>query len=123
MEETSVVTRPPDKTSARAITAFILGILSLVLCCFPPVNLILGVIALVLGILEWKAVRVGKVSETGKGLALAGAILGGLGVFLSLVMIFVGTMFWVMNRNEILRTFFDEMGRVGVRLVRPGGGL
>ena len=63
--------------SNRAITALVLGILS-VICCS-----ILGPVAWYLGVDEGRAIREGRSSVAGEGMALAAKILGIIGtVFL-----------------------------------------
>jgi len=69
---------PSQSASSQAVTALILGILSLV-CC--P---IVGPFAWYLGNQERKAVRSGRSSSASEALAVAGMILGILGT-LSLV--------------------------------------
>jgi uncharacterized protein DUF4190 len=74
----------PQKTSSQAVTALVLGILSLV-CC--P---ILGPIAWYMGSQERRAIREGRAPLSGEGLALAGIVTGVLG---TLYMVFVA--FWI----------------------------
>ena len=62
-----------DKASGRAITALILGIAGLVFC--PPT----AIVAWILGKIELNAIRRGESSSQGRGLALAGYILGIVG--------------------------------------------
>jgi len=64
----------PQSTSTQAITALVLGILSIVTCCG-----ILGPIAWYLGNQELKAIQEGRSPATGEGVAKAGKILGMLG--------------------------------------------
>lgn len=59
--------RPP--VNGLAVASLVLG----VLCCFPALGLVLGVIALV---------QIKKKGQTGKGLAVAGSILSSLGLAL-----------------------------------------
>lgn len=80
----------PEKASSQAVTALVLGILSLA-CC--PV---LGPIAWYMGYQERKAIRERRAPLSGEGLALAGVVLGILGslylVFMTLWIFFMGGM-------------------------------
>ncbi|PID52897.1 MAG: hypothetical protein CSB46_11305 [Micrococcales bacterium] len=64
-----------------------LGVLSVIGCCFPGmwyVGILLGIGAIVLGFMGRS--RVKKGTATGGGLALAGIIIGSIGLVLSIVM-------------------------------------
>jgi hypothetical protein len=75
---------PPQSASSQAVTAFVLGLLSL-LCC--P---LLGPVAWFLGKQEAEAIAQGRSSVTGEGIAKAGFILGILGtIYLA------GALLWV----------------------------
>jgi uncharacterized membrane protein HdeD (DUF308 family) len=100
---------PAAQTNGRAIASFILGILSLVLCCLPAVNLILGIIALVLGILELKSTTPADGRESKRHLALAGAIMGGLGIAFSLVAMSVWIAVWSMSRGRFMEEFLRQL--------------
>lgn len=71
----------PTQTSVLAIISLVTGILG-VLCCG---SFVFSVAALVLGFLGKKEVDEGK--KTGGGMALAGLILGGVGMAISIVWI------------------------------------
>jgi hypothetical protein len=71
----------PQQTSVLAIVSLVTGILG-VLCCG---SLLFSIAALVTGFLGKKEIDEGR--KTGKGMALAGLILGALGVVLSVVWI------------------------------------
>lgn len=77
---------PAPKASNQALTSLILGICS-ILCCQ-----ILGPIAWYLGSQEGKAIREGRSSPAGDGLAKAGMILGIVGTVL-LVLSFIWIFF------------------------------
>lgn len=81
---------PPQPTSSQAITALVLGVLSLLCCPF------LGPIAWYLGNQERKAIREGRAPASGETLALVAVILGILGtIYLAgfvLWMFFMGGM-------------------------------
>lgn len=70
----------PRKSSGMAIAGLIMGIFALVLCWFPVVNWILGLLGLIFSI-----VGIAKKNGGAKGAAIAGLILTILGVVLSVV--------------------------------------
>ncbi len=67
-----------------AIASMVCGILSLICCCFSLFSLVLGVAAVVLGIVCLS----GKYE--GKGMAIAGIITGGIGIFIWVIFILIG---------------------------------
>ncbi|MFF7274226.1 DUF4190 domain-containing protein [Streptomyces griseorubiginosus] len=67
----------PSSVNGLAIASLVFG----VLCCFPAVGLVLGVIALV---------QIKKKGQSGKGLAIAGSILSSLGLALWVVALATG---------------------------------
>jgi hypothetical protein len=90
--------RPIDGTPEQggttlATTALILGIVTMVLAFVPLLNLfavLLGIAALVIGL-----IAINRARSRGKGKALTGAILGGLGTLLSIVLAVVYTVLGV----------------------------
>jgi uncharacterized protein DUF4190 len=72
------------KRSGKAIAALVLGILSLI----APLGIVLGIIAIVLGVLARKEIQ-GSASLDGDGMALAGIITGALGSVLFIVLVIV----------------------------------
>ena len=79
-----------------AIASMVCGILSLICCCFSLFSLVLGVAAVVLGIVCLS----GKYE--GKGMAIAGIITGGLGIFIWVIFILIGGSGMLMElMNEI----------------------
>jgi uncharacterized membrane protein YjgN (DUF898 family) len=77
----------PQSSSTQAVTALVLGILGVV-CCG-----LLAPIAWYLGNQEQKAIREGRSSAAGEGLAKAAVILGVIGTVL-LVLSVVWIFFW-----------------------------
>ena len=71
----------PRKSSGMAIAGLIMGIFALVLCWFPVVNWILGLLGLIFSI-----IGIAKKNGGAKGAAIAGLILTILGAILSIVM-------------------------------------
>ncbi|WP_228100960.1 DUF4190 domain-containing protein [Paenibacillus donghaensis] len=74
----------PPKTNGKAITALVLGILSLMI---PYVGFILGIIAIVLASLAFKEIR--QRNEGGKGLAVGGLVCGIIGTALYGIIILI----------------------------------
>jgi hypothetical protein len=71
----------PAPPSSKAITALVLGIASLVVCCLGP---LLGVPAIIVGLSARKEVRTSEGRTGGDGLALGGIIAGALGSLLGI---------------------------------------
>jgi len=67
-------------TSGLAIASLILGIVSLPLGCFGPFGLLCSVPAVITGIMGRNKIKESGGRVGGDGLALAGLIIGGLGV-------------------------------------------
>ncbi len=72
------------KKSGKAIAALVCGIISLILF-----GIILGVVAIVLGVMARNEIRADPNLE-GDGMALAGIITGAIGVVLAVVLIALG---------------------------------
>lgn len=85
-----VQTPPPQKQNTMALASFICGLLANILCCcfsgFP-----FNVLGVVFGIIALNQIK-SDPSQTGKGMAISGIILGG---FSLLIMISVGFLFLV----------------------------
>jgi serine/threonine protein kinase len=75
-----------SEASGLATAALVLGIVGFLLCWFPFINLILGILALVLGIKGQKDAN--GLASTNKGAAIAGVVLGSLTLFVALIQIF-----------------------------------
>lgn len=83
----------PEGGTTLATTALILGIVTVVLAFVPVLNLLavfIGIAALVVGL-----IAVNRARSLGKGKALAGAILGGVGTLLAIVLAVVYTVIGV----------------------------
>lgn len=81
--------------SGFAIASMICGIVSVLCCCLTWVSLVLGVGAVVLGIIALKN------KYDGKGMAIAGIITGGIGIFIWLIVILV-------SGSGFFKTFTEE---------------
>ena len=82
-----------DKPGAMAIVSLIAGILSILCHCVPIAGAFLGFIlsvtAIVLGILEFNRIKKGISSEKGRGMAITGIILGGVGILVGIFWLIV----------------------------------
>lgn len=83
----------PNKPSGLAITSLCFGIASIVICCF-GINLVLGITAIVLAIIEKNNIKNHRASEAGTPYANWGLGLGIGGVVIffggTIIAIFVG---------------------------------
>ncbi len=91
--ETNHVAVKQQSADGFAVTSLVTGILTIVLCWFWPLALILGVLALVFGLISYNKRR--------SGMALAGAICGGVGILLMIIFI----IFVVAVTNEVTSTY------------------
>ncbi|GAA3376272.1 DUF4190 domain-containing protein [Streptomyces sannanensis] len=78
------------------ITALVLGIVSVVLFCLYGFQIILGILAVIFGVLGRNRAKRGE--ATNGGMALAGIILGALGILVSTVII--GFIVWVATHAD-----------------------
>jgi hypothetical protein len=82
-----------DKAGPMAIVALICGILSVLCHCVPVagsfIGFILSVAAIVLGILELNRIKKGQASTKGRGMSIAGIILGAVGIVVGIIWIIV----------------------------------
>ena len=73
-----------DRPGPMAIISLVCGILSVLCHCVPVagsfIGFVLSVAAIVLGIIEIKRIGRGESSEKGKGMCIAGIILGAVGI-------------------------------------------
>jgi len=80
-------TKPTTQTSGMAVTGMIMGILTLACCWIAPITGILGIIFSLVGL---GRVRRNPGRVTGKGMAITGLILSGVGLFIyTVVFIFI----------------------------------
>ena len=93
---------PPTRVvrNGLGVAALVLGILSLVfMFVFPPIGVILGILAVVFGILGVRRVRRGE--ATNRGQAMAGGITGGIGLVVSVALLAVVGAFIFSHRTQI----------------------
>ena len=82
-----------ERPGPMAIVALVCGILSVVCHCIPVAGAFIGfflsVAAIVLGIIEIKRIGRGESNTKGKGMALAGIILGAVGIVFGIILIII----------------------------------
>jgi FtsH-binding integral membrane protein len=82
------------------VAALVLGIISLLFMIFlPPIGVVLGILALIFGIIGVRRARRGE--ATNRGQALAGAITGGIGLVASVVILTVVGIFISTHHTQI----------------------
>ncbi|HAJ96016.1 MAG TPA: hypothetical protein DCP02_07265 [Actinobacteria bacterium] len=78
-----------DRPGPMAIVALICGILSVLCHCIPVAGMFIGFIlsiaAIILGIVESKKIGRGESNAKGKGMAIAGIILGAVGILFGIL--------------------------------------
>lgn len=95
----------PSPANGMGITAMVLGIVATVLFCLYGLGIVLGVLALIFGFIGRARVRRGE--ATNGGMALAGIILGAVGVVISAV--FLALVIYAIN-EEASKDDFDYDG-------------
>ena len=82
-----------EKAGVMAIIALIAGILSVLCHCVPvagsAIGFLLSVAAIVLGIIEFNKIKKGESSAKGRGMSIAGIILGGVGIVFGIIWLIV----------------------------------
>jgi hypothetical protein len=82
-------------------TAMVLGIIAVAGFCMYGLGVILGILALIFGIIGLK--KVGRGEATNRGMALAGVVLGAIGTLVSAV--FLGFIIWAISQDS---TSFED---------------
>jgi len=82
-----------QSASRRAIASLVLGIVGIMGC-----GLITGIVALVLGRAELKAIDAGESPAVGKGYAKAGLIMGWISVGLTILAVLIGILIGVFEQ-------------------------
>ena len=75
--KSEVVGAEPEKPGSMAIAAMIVGIVSILCCAVPFLNVIMGAVAVVLGILGLKNIKAKTASSSGKVMARV-SVIGGI---------------------------------------------
>ncbi|MFJ4922675.1 DUF4190 domain-containing protein [Streptomyces sp. NPDC088725] len=87
---------PQGQSNGLGVTAMVLGILSVVLFWFVGLGIVLGILALIFGAVGLRKARRGEASNS--GVALAGVILGPIGVVASAA--FLALILWTANHDD-----------------------
>ncbi|MFB7591524.1 DUF4190 domain-containing protein [Streptomyces sp. NPDC056169] len=93
--------QPPS--NGMGTTAMVLGIVAVAGFCLYGLGVILGILALIFGIIGMK--KAGRGEATNRGMALAGVILGSIGIVVSAV--FLGFMIWAIAQDS---TSYEDGG-------------
>ncbi len=82
-----------EKPAVLAIIALIAGILSVLCHCVPfagsAIGFLLSVAAIVLGIIEFNKIKKGESSAKGRGMCIAGIVLGGVGIVVGIIWLII----------------------------------
>lgn len=92
----------PRRGAGMAIAALVLGIVAIVLCWTIVGGIVLGLLAVILGVIGFR--RAGRGEAAGRGRALAGVITGAVGVVLACLLLAVGISIWNSPSVQNLRT-------------------
>ncbi|MFC9704623.1 DUF4190 domain-containing protein [Streptomyces sp. NPDC056943] len=90
--------QPPgfqQPSNGMGIASMVLGIVAVVGFCLYGVNIILGILALIFGIIGLK--KAGRGEATNRGMALAGVILGSVGIVVGSVIL--GLIIWAATQD------------------------
>lgn len=100
--------QPGSRPKGMAITALVLGIVALLFSWTLIGGVLFGIVAIVLGIMASGRAKRGEAD--GRGMAITGAVLGGLGLLIAGGLIAVGA--WFFNTEEFsnLRDCLAEAG-------------
>lgn len=93
------VTPDTNGNGGFAIASMVCGIISIVCCCLTWFSLILGIVAVVLGIIAINN------KYDGKGMAIAGIITGGIGIFIWLIVLLA-------TGSSMFASFVEELSGI-----------
>ncbi|MER5967755.1 DUF4190 domain-containing protein [Streptomyces sp. NPDC002057] len=93
--------QPPS--NGMGTTSMVLGIIAVAGFCLYGLGAILGILALIFGIIGLK--KVGRGEATNRGMAIAGIVLGAIGTLVSAV--FLGFIIWAIAQDS---SSFDDSG-------------
>lgn len=96
------------RPKGMAIAALVLGILALLSSWTVVGGIALGLVALVLGVLA--ARKAARGLADGRGMGIAGAVLGGLALVISVVVIVAGVAFFNSDTGKKLRDCISQAG-------------
>ena len=90
----------PKTSNGYSIAALVLGIVSLVCCCYPTLTIVLGILAIIFAIVSRKG-------EPMNGKALAGMICGIIAIVLVVLAVFSAISSFLAPLDEQGNTFYD----------------
>ncbi|GHJ42003.1 DUF4190 domain-containing protein [Streptomyces sp. TS71-3] len=82
---------PPVRSNGLAVAALVLGVLALISFWTILGGVVLGIIALILGIIAAARARGGRAKH--RGMSITGAVLGGIGLVASVILLVAGISF------------------------------
>ncbi|MFD3331413.1 DUF4190 domain-containing protein [Streptomyces sp. NPDC058700] len=94
---------PQSPSNGMGTTSMVLGIISVAGFCMYGLGVVLGILALIFGVIGLK--KAGRGEATNRGMALAGVILGAIGTLVSAV--FLGFIIWAITQDS---SSFDDSG-------------
>ncbi|MDQ2084978.1 DUF4190 domain-containing protein [Herbivorax sp. ANBcel31] len=94
------------KTNGMAIASMVLGIVGIPLFCCSGIGIVPAALAVILGFISLNSIKKSGGIEKGKGMAIAGIIMGFIGVGLAIIVI-IGLVFF--DNEEFYREFMREM--------------
>jgi len=95
MEQSAYPVR--KENAGNAVTSLVLGILSLVLGFTVIGSIILGIIAIVLGNKARKQIKAEPERYEGEGMAIAGIVLGAIGLASGAMFVIIGTVWLIVG--------------------------
>lgn len=99
---------PQSRSKGMAIAALVIGILAILLCWTIVGGILLGLIAVVLGLVA--AGRAKRGVAGGRGMAITGAVLGLVGAILSGVLVAIGVSFLNSESAQNLQECLEQAG-------------
>ncbi|MFE5712249.1 DUF4190 domain-containing protein [Streptomyces sp. NPDC056501] len=111
--------QPPgfqQPSNGMGIASMVLGIVAVVGFCLYGVNIILGILALIFGIIGLK--KAGRGEATNRGMALAGVILGSVGIVVGSVIL--GLIIWAATQDSSYEKGSDDPFASVLQIERDG---
>ncbi|MFD3530904.1 DUF4190 domain-containing protein [Streptomyces sp. NPDC058664] len=97
---------PQSPSNGMGTASMVLGIIAVAGFCLYGLGMVLGILALIFGVIGMK--KAGRGEATNRGMALAGVILGAIGTVVSAV--FLGFVIWAVTQDP---STFEDSGTDG----------
>lgn len=97
------------KTNGMAIASMVLGIVSIPLSCCCYTGVIPGILAIIFGIISTKDIKKSLGNQKGEGMALAGLILGAVGLLLVIASVIYAITIGGVTSNQFWKEFNNLM--------------